>query len=192
MPAEVQRHCYLFLPKDGGNPSHGAPSVPPGVPPVFYYNPLHDMESLWWLAAYVIIGGTLHLRAKIPSDSSVKLSSRELEIELAADRERVRRQDSLARCLFDLGNAREITMTSMTVFTTDVQCLPPVIYKFGPGLDFVRQLLVAYYQIAERDLADMAPRLLNPKMYGQISSVFRQVHEAYQSPHDVEIRLVYP
>ncbi|KAF8119863.1 hypothetical protein EV363DRAFT_1194704 [Boletus edulis] len=53
MACEVEGQRYLFLSDPSMLPEgDGAPIVP--VPPPFRFNPLHDLESWWWIPTWVL------------------------------------------------------------------------------------------------------------------------------------------
>ncbi len=55
---EAQSHKYKFLDRQLRPPGEWAgntTSVPVSSPPLFRYNPLHDLESLWWLLVWLLL-----------------------------------------------------------------------------------------------------------------------------------------
>ncbi|KAI0769548.1 hypothetical protein BC629DRAFT_791096 [Irpex lacteus] len=55
---EAEAHRYRFLPrqlKPPGPSSKGKKPKPVVLPPPFRYNPLHDLESLWWLLVWLLL-----------------------------------------------------------------------------------------------------------------------------------------
>ena len=59
MAVEVDRRRFVFLPEHEYDPLtiSPAPALPPPPPP-WFHNPIHDLESTWWVALWTLY----HLR----------------------------------------------------------------------------------------------------------------------------------
>ena len=99
------------------------------------YHPLHDLESLWWVAVYFVTHSVV-------SDSPT-----------SDDTEQISSQRMLASQLFwGFDAARERAMTSETWFALRIRCLHPSLKLVSQVLERVRRLLAEAYSRAEKDL----------------------------------------
>lgn len=168
MAIEVQRQHYVFQPSaldnlplpdipasfnlsdevrkmEEGQESTSSPPIsppclylllPPEVP--FRYNPLHDLESLWWVAVYFVF--------KREIDIDVERSDQ------AAERREAQRW--AANNLFQSQDTRDSTITKDR-FEDYLKYLHPSTRPIGDQLNKLRRKLAAAYRNAEEDAASI-------------------------------------
>ena len=105
--------------------------------PPFDYNPLHDLESLWWLAAQFVF----------------ELADQETRGNLANEDDQARLEElrAVASKLFNNPAARQRTICDEDAFTSDIDCLQGDILRAGQALERWRQQLVECYIKSEKD-----------------------------------------
>lgn len=133
------------------------------------YNPLHDMESVWWLAAYFLFA----------KDFKIVLDGRETREE--QDTNRIEKQESFAATLF-LTATRDERLTAFAMdnfLARKLVLLPPCLVVAGEYLDQIRQDLMATYREAEKNVDlithDVAASV-NPDMQDNLEKMARHVH----------------
>ncbi|KAJ3558271.1 hypothetical protein NM688_g1022 [Phlebia brevispora] len=127
-----------------GNPNHVESNAPSGARPIehlksppFRYNPLHDLESVWWIMVYFLLTKEVFVAGDLDSSSSV----------IASDT-----QGYNAECLFyDLASRRD-TVRHLGDFARRVQDVSPVMSGIGTILENTRIQLVNMYRRVEKDL----------------------------------------
>jgi hypothetical protein len=125
------------------------------VDPVsFTYNPLHDLESIWWVATFFIfhhftIGG--HNR-------------RLLDLDVAK--------------LFPTGDdkLRSLALTSERIYTEMIGHLPTEFQMHGKKLDIFRQMLLNAYASAESK-ADINKAAFIPRLHTAFGTVFNMLRD---------------
>ena len=131
----------------------------PCVP--FLYNPLHDMESLWWLANFLAFTGRLKVRgSKVPA---------------ITDAER-KAQDRLAYNLFCSPKLRLSTFFALSEGLTPY--LVPLHYQvaeIGEELELMREHLLSAFRAAEKGLKKPVPFSAALQLYPQFASSFREI-----------------
>ncbi|THH06436.1 hypothetical protein EW146_g9612 [Bondarzewia mesenterica] len=110
--------------------------------PPYKYNPLHDLESIWWVAVYLVVN-----KEVINQDEDG--SQREVA-------ERAEHQREWANSLFDSLIGRVDLLRTPEQFTLQVPMLHPSVRWIGFDiLDNARSLLVAQYTEVEKDLTSI-------------------------------------
>ena len=107
-------------------------------PPRFRYNPLHDMESLWWIAVYLVI-------------------NREVDVEDTSDEVAARliQQKRFAAQLFHRKDERYLAITSNNFFLRHLPQLHPSLSTVGSMLFETLVLLCdAYLEAEKSDVPD--------------------------------------
>ena len=120
-----------------------SPSPPPRPP--FRYNPLHDLESIWWIAAYFVLGHEVDIGD--PGD--------ELDYE---EYLRAAEQQRAAYSLFSTGENRYPELLAGFLSSRLIPQLHPHIRPAGTALEWCRDHLIrAYYKVeADPEHFDLA------------------------------------
>ena len=108
-----------------------------GPLPAFHYNPLHDLESLWWLSSWVMFDLADKHLAKQKSTRGA-----EQHYDLSV--------------LFENWNSRYNVMTTTGNFACYVYVLPEYLRPAGAALEKFRRELTARYERTEVDLEAMS------------------------------------
>ena len=157
MPIEVAAKRFLFLPSRGGTGltdfkayrrarEQDGGTAPKAIP--FSYNHLHDLESLWWIAVWVVFFN--HFSEGTPSPNRPSLTF-----------ENASRQLKLAQTLFPLAlesTTRRDIIQKDEYFLKKHEGLPRNRKAICILLDGLRQLLTSNYKIAEAK----HPLFINP------------------------------
>ncbi|PSS18947.1 hypothetical protein PHLCEN_2v3163 [Hermanssonia centrifuga] len=112
---------------------------------VFRYNPLHDLESVWWMAVYFVFNREVDI-----DDDGVDTETRRMES-----------QRQFARELFYQAIPRLRVMASEAFFGSHLDCLHPSIAPIGEILEDARIELVAGYRRAEEDIQTIGRHAAN-------------------------------
>jgi hypothetical protein len=155
---EVVVQMYLFLP----DPSDIDPSMDLmdmidegnlslSDPVSFTYNPLHDLESIWWIATFFIfqhftIGG--HNRQQLDKAVDELFPTTQLSF-------------------------RNTAFTSQPRYEQMIGYLPTGLQKHGQKLDMVRRKLVHAYRFAESNLATIRENSFNEQLYKMFRLAFQ-------------------
>ena len=123
-------------------------------PVPFTYNPLHDLESIWWIATFLIfhyftVDG--HDRRLLNIDVDKLFSTSELASRIAA-------------------------FTSPTRYRQMVDHLPAQLQQHGEQLDLVRELLVLAYRSAEAT-PDINQAAFDSSLYEVLKEVFCELRD---------------
>ena len=105
--------------------------------PKLRYNPLHDLESLWWIAAQFIIA-----RAVTPEDGCEWSEE---------DRSYFEKHAQFTREVYRTKGARHLVMTTPFFFILRLELLHPAVRSVGQALRNSRRALVRAYKEAEMD-----------------------------------------
>ncbi|KAJ3555679.1 hypothetical protein NM688_g2445 [Phlebia brevispora] len=106
------------------------------TPPAFSYNPLHDLESLWWIAIYFIVN-----RVPRTSEDTTEQTAQDIEA-----------QRKLVRDFFSDGSCRYEVIKLEDYFITRLACLHPSLRRVAKLVDTARGHLVSGYRTMEEDL----------------------------------------
>lgn len=106
---------------------------------VFHYSPVHDLESLWWIAVYFVMNK--ETAPVIPPSQQARPSA----LSLTEDHRR------FARSLFYTLDARAETMRNLrnSAFDKHVKTLPDHLQPICDGLVHLRQTLSTHYYMTE-------------------------------------------
>ncbi|KAI0701179.1 hypothetical protein BC835DRAFT_1440239 [Cytidiella melzeri] len=121
-------------------------------PPPFQHNPLHDIESLWWLTVYL----TLYRTADIAGDTNVR---------------RKAQHDYYSHILID-HDARRAAFLLEDDFADNNGCLHPILQPIADALERARQFIAnRYKEVEEGNINDIdhtvAAEIL-PEIYAEI------------------------
>lgn len=197
MAVEVQQTAYLFLPPKGKPlPSLGKDAkfkldfrceddLPDGVelrqninvasrPDVdvdipWLYNPIHDMESLLWLANYFTVGKTIEFRPKSTATTEANVA---IPPEPQDKREkRIIRQDNYASHLFYQTDYREKALRSLVGWKDLVH---PALVEVDiiTILNTVRCRLVERYEEVEKNISVSRQVLAGYLLYQDMAADF--------------------
>ena len=205
IPAEVEEHRYLFRPltydeyppgnssttrTKVGNSSGSSASErshcrsSSTVQVLFRYNPLHDLESLWWVAVYFVVGGTL--RVFPPRGINCAEDCYSSQPWYAEEISRMKVQRRIADSLFITRDMRSTTMTSYAWFSSDMTCLPCSFRGIGETLAAMRHCLVIRYRQAEEDCTNICLRA-GYGLYDVFSQLLLEVYTLMQSSGDITV-----
>jgi hypothetical protein len=135
MPVEVDSQAYTFLPVSPVSSDFLIQETPP-LPP-FRQNYLHDLESIWWIAAFILF---------CCRDKSEEEEWSEQEAHQVTEQLQVVHQ-MFPRVLHSASRHRIFTVSS--VFTHLIKHLPSAFLPVASRLDGARGVLVERYMIAE-------------------------------------------
>lgn len=126
----------------------------------FRYNPLHDLESLYWLALYLLFSGRL---VRIDEGTEITPAHREAQQELAGT-------------LFcDL--AFRMTVMRPGVLGSHLANLHPHVAEIVTLLDDVQSELVEAFEESEESLEKPVPFSVAQNTYGGMTAAFQKIDE---------------
>ena len=147
-------------PSDEGDVILTAPKYS-GTLTSFYFNPLHDLESLWWISAYFLLSRTLTL----PGDNAERTD---------AEDPRLARQRTAAQKLFVIGDERQWAVCGESEFYREFKTLRPLTRKLGRALDIARDTLVRAYHYVEQDLDNRAFEVRS-EVYEEMCEIYTKI-----------------
>ena len=192
MPVEVKAHTYLYEGRYWGSP------MPPLKKPrletpsdaqqdgtsnaytsedsfkmyrgPFRYNPLHDLESLWWIAAYFLMS-----RKLVFEDAT------EPEVPRDGDEGESEEDDQLAslHTLFSDAAGRSWAMCTEGGFSRHLDCLHPFMRDMALALNDARDTLVQGYHYLEKDI-DNRSFAVRMETYDGMSEMYSFIAEAME------------
>ena len=118
---------------------------------IFRYNPLHDLESLWRIAVWMMF------------------THRDDRVEQEPSNEDEESQSRYAECLFPWiinGSGRLNTLKNHVVFLNMLLCLPEAFYAATSKLESIRQTLVEHYYLVQGGTK------INEAAFGTIHELF--------------------
>ena len=131
----------------------------------FRYNFLHDLESLWWISAYLLMSRTLIYDEDEGEDP---------EENAKQDAEEQAVQRTSVRKLFTVGDERSWAMRSETGFYGELESLHPFMREMGVALDDARDALVRAYHYLEKDIDKRASEI-HPELYEDMCRQYTKV-----------------
>lgn len=148
------------------------PDVDIDIP--WLYNPLHDMESLMWLANYFTVGKTIEFQfeSKADTETNILLDGVPINPETRDEREkRIIRQDKYASNLFYQTGHREKVLNSLAGWNDLVH---PALVKAGIvlTLNTVRARLVTRYMEVEKNISVSRQVLAGQRLYKGMATDF--------------------
>lgn len=108
--------------------------------PIFRYNPLHDLESLWWVAVYFLVTRDVtSIGGEPPAERSVS---------------DINAQRQWAEDIFWIGGNRRLPILRTGYFFLDkvIPCLHPSLIQLAWEIEAARQYLVGAYDSAEENV----------------------------------------
>jgi hypothetical protein len=170
MSIEVAAQEFLFLPRPrlttanlrqrGHQDVISAPAGQTEVP--FSHNHLHDLESLWWVAVWILFYN--HFSKEETSSRSVTLHDAEQRLRLAQTLFPPVRGSDTCRDGFQ------------TVFQKKYYKLPEDNRPFGANLDVIRQLLITQYNDVEANLPEsIDPDSSDDEIYNGFKMIFSEL-----------------
>ena len=124
-------------PGDDIDASSTAPAPVMGSLISFFYNPLHDLESLWWLTNYFTFEFSAKLSEKAGHHKDAKGEVQGAELR------------RLSAALFEDNHTRYRVMTITGQFSEYAYLLPRHLRPAGAALEQFRRELVAHYRKSE-------------------------------------------
>lgn len=162
---EVRQHRYIFRPEPTFRSRAAENATPPSPPedtgsvtpltgkrrtrgaevrhankPVFRYNPLHDLESLWWVAVYFLVTRDVtSIGGELPAERPTS---------------DINAQRQWAEDIFWIGGDHRWLIVRTGYFFLDkvTPCLHPSLLLLAQELENARQYLVGAYDSAEEDM----------------------------------------
>jgi hypothetical protein len=151
MSVEVELQHYSFMPKPAEIDLFKL-KVASRLPAlIFRYNPLHDLESLWWIAVWMMF------------------THRDDRVEQEPSNEDEESQSRYAERLFPRiinGSGRLDALKNHVVFLNMLLCLPEAFYAAASKLESIRQTLVEHYYLVEGGTE------INEAAFGTIHELF--------------------
>ncbi|KAJ3552850.1 hypothetical protein NM688_g3932 [Phlebia brevispora] len=133
-PAPTGRAEYRA--EHAGDPPEATPSVSDDALPIFRYNAIHDLESLWWIAVYFIV---CH---EVVDDDDNGSDLYDL----------AHTQRNFASELFWTADNRVHALTNPHYFLREVLRLHPSVRQIGVALNEIREEMVSLYLHVEEDI----------------------------------------
>ncbi|KAF7794454.1 hypothetical protein EIP86_005588 [Pleurotus ostreatoroseus] len=131
--------------------------IEPVIPP-FRYNPLHDMESLWWIAVYFA------LKKELTGDS--------VESPIASAEQR-----TLAAQLFRHRTHRQLPLIGGNFLQEVSTCLPPLSYLIVKNLRYLCHEIYTRYFVEELEL-QYIDKTSADGLHSVFADVFAQISSA--------------
>ncbi|KAJ3557298.1 hypothetical protein NM688_g1546 [Phlebia brevispora] len=146
--------------------------------PKFRYNPLHDLESVWWVAVHFMftreaVNNSLKV---LPEEPGARVSEGQ---RLYADE------------FFTSRNSRGFAMILDGSFATAVEALDPSVQDAGAVLEKIRRKLVAFYRKAEGDLSSVEYAKCADGLHAVMMDLFLDVAES-PDLQDIHLRPLRP
>ena len=136
----------------------------------FRRNPLHDLESLWWIAVYFLVNR--QVIDPIPDVGE-------------AERLRATQQDELFADLFRHFQERQNNLQKDGIFAKGVQCLHPSLKSAALIVDKARKSLSTQYRRKERNINSINRRVAGD-LYEEFQVYFKEVAAGF-SERDVKV-----
>lgn len=132
----------------------------------FRYNPLHDMESLWWVALFLLLTGTL---VDAGPDSADITNGHKVA------------QQRLSEQLFCDTTFRVNTFSSKRGLRSHLIPLHPRVKEIGAQLEEIRFYLILAFRQAEKNMTKPIPFALPPSLYQTIQNLLIDIIESLAS-----------
>lgn len=142
------------------------------IPP-FQYNPLHDLESLWWVAVYFVVMREIVRPGDDPNSDPTESVSQP--------------QQEYARKLFSDYETRLWTFLGFGKFPRDAKVLPAHTNKLILALDRLRQDLYNAYSAWEYDFEKPEDRHA-----GALHGIFAHAFKVMSSAQEIQPLMVRP
>ncbi|KAI0922904.1 hypothetical protein AcV5_009769 [Taiwanofungus camphoratus] len=138
----------------------------------FRYNPLHDLESVWWVAVYFLF------KKRVVRDSEDPAYNKQLKTQMV-----------YASKLF-YGKERLAVLGHVEAFSDMLGCLDPAVQKLAQVLENIRQELTDRYYQAERQVATIDHKVADG-LHKRFSKAFRDIRKGLcieMGPLSLELR----
>lgn len=132
---------------------------------ILRYNPLHDIESTWWLMAFFLFNKDVQVVYR--DSNTVPLAC--LIEDPAVRSERLKKQAQYAETLFLFGHGRKDTLMLNRILLENLRYLHPALLGVGGALNTARIHLLRAYTQAEEDVDNIDYNTENG-VYGQLRS----------------------
>ncbi|KAI0691277.1 hypothetical protein BC835DRAFT_1547500 [Cytidiella melzeri] len=177
-PKSIDRYAAAFFRREKGNLaatgdslSAPGPSQPPKSEKLFQYNPTHDLESLWWVAAYFVVNKETFLASpRSSSDTPVTPANSHSRL--------TEKQRTYARSLFYGSLPRVIAMSSTedTPIDEHMRSLPSYLSRVCEALIELRKTLRAHYGTIEHPAFEIDKNVCN-ELYETFMDTFSALAE---------------
>lgn len=135
----------------------------------FRYNPLHDLESLWWIAVYFVFKQGIDIDTPDP--------------EVKQERERI------VNPLFN--EERVECLSNETCLVKALNVLPVVLRPAGRALTDARRYLVENFRMAEAQVGiPSVPHKLADGLHNRLGYFFTAIHHSVANIHINPVRMV--
>jgi len=172
MSIEVASQLFLFHPSPGPPTNFAkkrqerkaaSAKQSQSANPSFSHNHLHDLESLWWVAVWIVVYNHF---SKSPKPDEAPLS----------DMQEVIRQLELAQTLFPSFADSAIRQNALrNLFPHVCEGLPPIKETISSTLDILRETLLEHYAVVESTL----PKFVDPTASNDV--IYDDFKEAWAS-----------
>jgi hypothetical protein len=135
--------------------------------PVFRHNPLHDVESLWWLLVYL----TLYRSVNLAEDTQDRRNS----------------QMRFYRQFFIDRNSRSDAFTQPHVFMSGLKYLHPSLHPVAHALEKFRRRLIARYTEVESGDIDAIDHTVAANVSGRAWRDIRVLAQKFSEDKDLEL-----
>ena len=141
--------------------------------PKFRYFPVHDLESLWWIATHFIVArAVIHIDPYAPEvscddDDEVDATYRRKHMEFAWE-------------TFGVEGSRMLMLRAGVGFASMLDLLHPAVREAGDLLEESRLALVDAYRAAERDLRKMDFHSSADGVYEMLRDCFMAIAEKFK------------
>lgn len=149
---------------------------------VFRYNPLHDFESLWWIAVYFFVTGTLRIIPPAGCDTAPEKYP--VEPWYKSEVRRMALQHRMAEELFVHCSTRRLAMVNLDWFASDMSVMHQTMGSVGTGLDRIRRTLAGAYKGVENDVGNI-PLYAASSVYTAFHQFFLGIQTRLKSDGDV-------
>ncbi|GJE94442.1 hypothetical protein PsYK624_106120 [Phanerochaete sordida] len=157
------------------------------TPAMWRYNPLNDMESLWWASAYFVFDKDVTF---VPRDPQYPLPDSLVEAE-DVRRVRLLDQHAFSDRIFhriDLGQRMCMVVASGSL-AGDIPTLHPYLRaRIAPELEEMRQALIACYREAEKDVEKIGRSVAQPLYRAFYTHLYRATGAANHPLFSIQIR----
>lgn len=140
--------------------------------PLFRYNPLHDLESVWWVAVYFLVTRDVtKVGEEQPSERSLS---------------DINAQQQWASDIFWHGDRRFCVMRGAFYFRQQGKCLHPSLHPLMAIFDKARRCLVRGYTAAEENMDNMTFDLADG-IHGELVLYFDAILDILEATSDIHV-----
>ncbi len=162
--------CDSLFPANNALEHRAVYPLPPEIP--FRYNPIHDLESLWWSAVYFVL------------DMEMKPNSEAVD---ADEFHPTTQQRHYAEKLFyDASSRLSVMLPTTRFFKHIVQSLHPSLHGIGIALEDVREELTSSYTLVEQNATTIDHNAAEG-LHSFVLQTFLEISESLEET-DFEVR----